>query len=304
MGVLNVTPDSFSDGGQWMDPVPAIAHGRQMVAEGASIVDVGGESTRPGAHPVTEEEELRRVLPVIEALAGEVRVSIDTRKAGVARAALAAGATILNDVSATLWPVAADTGAAWVAMHMPADPSVMQQHAHYHDVVSEVRDYLVQRAEAARSAGVREVWIDPGIGFGKTARHNLVLLRHLGALVATGFPVAIGTSRKSFLGSLAPDAGGAPAPPLDRLEGTVATTAWAILQGAEIVRVHDVAPAVQAAWLADLAEQGTAGVSTVGSGMAGSGTTGSGTTGPGTAGSGTAGPAARGPAGSDESRRA
>jgi dihydropteroate synthase len=268
MGVLNVTPDSFSDGGQWMDPLLAIAHGGQMIAEGASIVDVGGESTRPGAHPVPEEEELRRVLPVIEALAGEVQVSIDTRKPRVARAAVAAGATIINDVSATLWPVAADTGATWVAMHMPADPAVMQQHAQYEDVVCEVRDYLIQRAEAGRSAGVRDVWIDPGIGFGKTAHHNLVLLRHLGTLVATGFPVAIGTSRKSFLGSLAPDADGAPAPPLDRLEGTVATTAWAILQGAEIVRVHDVAPAVQAAYLADLGSvrdaAGPAGVGSAG----------------------------------------
>jgi dihydropteroate synthase len=255
MGVLNVTPDSFSDGGQWLDPVAAIAHGRQMIAEGASIVDVGGESTRPGAHPVPEEEELRRVLPVIEALAGEVQVSIDTRKPRVARAAVAAGATILNDVSATLYAVAADTGAAWVAMHMRADPSVMQQHAHYDDVVTEVRDYLVERAEAGRSAGVREVWIDPGIGFGKTARHNLVLLRHLRELVTTGFPVVIGTSRKSFLGSLAPDADGAPAPAQDRLEGTVATTTWAILQGAAVVRVHDVAPAVQAAYLADLPDR-------------------------------------------------
>jgi dihydropteroate synthase len=268
MGVLNVTPDSFSDGGQWLDPATAIAHGRQMIAEGASIVDVGGESTRPGAHPVPEGEELRRVLPVIEALAGEVRVSIDTRKARVARAALAAGATILNDVSATLWAVAADTGAAWVAMHMPADPSVMQQHAHYHDVVTEVRDYLVERAEAGRYAGVREVWIDPGIGFGKTARHNLVLLRHLRELVTTGFPVVIGTSRKSFLGFLAPDADGAPAPPQDRLEGTVATTAWAILQGAEVVRVHDVAPAVQAAYLADLGVPGAAGPAAVGAAAA------------------------------------
>jgi dihydropteroate synthase len=267
MGVLNVTPDSFSDGGQWLDPVAAIAHGRQMIAEGASIVDVGGESTRPGAHPVPEDEELRRVLPVIEALAGEVQVSIDTRKARVARAGVAAGATILNDVSASLWAVAADTGAAWVAMHMPADPSVMQQHAHYDDVVTEVRDYLVECAEAGRSAGVREVWIDPGIGFGKTVRHNLVLLRHLRELVTTGFPVVIGTSRKSFLGSLAPDADGAPAPPQDRLEGTVATTAWAILQGAAVVRVHDVAPAAQAAYLAgrpDLAAPGTAGPAAVG----------------------------------------
>src|ERR1700728_2856075 len=131
MGVLNVTPDSFFDGGQWSDPEAAIAHGRQMIAEGAAIIDVGGESTRPGAQPVPEARELRRVLPVVEALAGEARVSIDTRKASVARAAVAAGATIINDVSASLWPVAAATGVGWIAMHMPADPSVMQQHAHY-----------------------------------------------------------------------------------------------------------------------------------------------------------------------------
>jgi dihydropteroate synthase len=251
MGVLNVTPDSFSDGGLWLDPEAAVAHGRQMIAEGAAMVDVGGESTRPGATPVTEREELRRVLPVVEALAGAAQISIDTRKAGVARAAVAAGATIINDISATLWPVAAELGAGWVAMHTPADPSVMQQHAHYDDVVHEVREYLVCRAEAARSAGVAEVWIDPGIGFGKTGRHNLVLLRHLDVLVATGFPVLIGTSRKSFLGRLGPDVTGAPAPPADRLEGTVATTTWAIVHGAEVVRVHDVAPAVQAAQLAD-----------------------------------------------------
>jgi dihydropteroate synthase len=250
MGVLNVTPDSFSDGGYWTDPAAAIAHGHQMIAEGAEIIDVGGESTRPGACPVPEAEELRRVLPVIEALAGAGQVSIDTRKPGVARAAVAAGASIINDVSATLWPVAAETGAGWVAMHLPADPSVMQEHAQYDDVVAEVRAHLVQRAEVAKSAGVSQVWIDPGIGFGKLPRHNLLLLRHLDALVATGFPVAIGTSRKSFLGTLAPQPDGTGAPPADRLEATVATTTWAIVHGAELVRVHDVAPAVHAAYLA------------------------------------------------------
>jgi dihydropteroate synthase len=252
MGVLNVTPDSFSDGGQWFEGATAIAHGRQMISEGAAIIDVGGESTRPGAVPVSEEEELRRVVPVVEALAGEAQVSIDTRKAVVARAAVAAGATIINDVSATLWQVAADTGVGWVAMHMPADPAVMQEHAHYGDVVSEVRDHLVRRAHTAVSAGVGPVWIDPGIGFGKLARHNLLLLRHLEILVATGFPVVIGTSRKSFLGTLAPGSDGTPAPPHDRLEATIATTTWAIAQGADIVRVHDVAPTVQAAYLAGL----------------------------------------------------
>ncbi|HET7522745.1 MAG TPA: dihydropteroate synthase [Acidimicrobiales bacterium] len=251
MGVLNVTPDSFSDGGRWLDPQAAVAHGREMAAEGADIIDVGGESTRPGALPVSEEEELRRVLPVVEALADEgLAVSIDTRKASVARAAVAAGASIINDVSSELWPVAAETGAGWVAMHMPADPEVMQSHAHYDDVVGEVRAYLVQRANEAVRAGVQRVWIDPGIGFGKTAEHNLSLLRHLDELVGTGFPVLVGTSRKSFLGRLAPEGGGAPSGPSDRLEGTVATTTWAITRGADVVRVHDVRPASQAVRLA------------------------------------------------------
>lgn len=274
MGVLNVTPDSFSDGGLWLDPQAAVAHGRAMVAEGADIVDVGGESTRPGAKAVPEDEELRRVLPVVEALAGEdIVVSIDTRKPAVARAAVKAGASIINDVSASLWPIAAETGAAWVAMHMPADPEVMQQHARYDDVVAEVRDFLVERAETARRAGVERLWIDPGIGFGKTAAHNLSLLRHLDELVTTGYPVLVGTSRKSFLGRLAPAAPAAPAatpvdtlvatpagtpsagepqpaPAGDRLEGTVATTTWAITKGVDAVRVHDVRPVAQAARLA------------------------------------------------------
>ena len=243
MGVLNVTPDSFSDGGRWLDPEAAIAHGREMSADGAAIIDVGGESTRPGARPVPEEEELRRVLPVVEALARDgMVVSIDTRKAAVARAAVAAGATIINDVSSDLWPVAAETGAGWVAMHMPADPLVMQQHAHYDDVVAEVKAHLVERAARAKEAGVEQVWIDPGIGFGKTAEHNLSLLRHLDQFVATGLPVLVGTSRKSFLGKLAADPNGLPAAPADRVEGTVATTTWAVLQGVDVVRVHDVRP--------------------------------------------------------------
>jgi dihydropteroate synthase len=251
MGVLNVTPDSFSDGGQWLDATTAIRHGQSLMAEGADILDVGGESTRPGAEPVPEVEELRRVLPVIETLAATgARVSIDTRKIGVAMAAVRAGASIINDVSATLWPVAAELGVGWIAMHMPADPAVMQAHAHYDDVVSEVRDYLVGRATRAREAGVPAVWIDPGIGFGKTGHHNLLLLRHLDALVGSGFPVVIGASRKSFLGRLTPRPDGTPAAPSDRLEASVAVTAWAILQGANIVRVHDVAPAVQAVRLA------------------------------------------------------
>jgi dihydropteroate synthase len=238
MGVLNVTPDSFSDGGRWLDAGAAVEHGLQMVQEGADVIDVGGESTRPGADPVDTDEELRRVLPVIEALAPHTRVSIDTRKADVAREAVAAGASLVNDVSATLAPVARAAGAGWVAMHMQGDPRTMQQAPAYVDVVAEVTAFLVERAEAA---GVDEVWIDPGIGFGKTMEHNLALLAHLDQLVATGFPVVVGTSRKSFLGRLT---GGAE--PEDRVEASVATAAWALSQGAGMVRVHDVAPTVAA----------------------------------------------------------
>ncbi len=241
MGVLNVTPDSFSDGGRWLDPDAAVAHGLRMVAEGADVVDVGGESTRPGAEPVPADEELRRVLPVVEALAPRVRVSIDTRKPEVAEAAIEAGATLVNDVSASLAPVAAAAGVGWVAMHMQGDPRTMQQGPAYDDVVAEVRAFLVERAS---SSGVDEVWIDPGIGFGKTLEHNLTLLRHLGELVATGYPVVVGTSRKAFLGRLT---GGAEVD--DRVEASVATAAWSLSLGAAMVRVHDVAPTVTAARL-------------------------------------------------------
>ena len=249
MGVLNVTPDSFSDGGRWLDPDAALRHGLAMVADGADVVDVGGESTRPGAEPVPVDEELRRVVPVIEALAPHVRVSIDTRTAAVAEAALSAGATLVNDVSASLSAVAADGGAGWVAMHMQGDPRTMQQAPAYDDVVADVRRFLVERASAARDAGVEEVWVDPGIGFGKTVDHNLALLRHLADLVATGFPVVVGTSRKSFLGLLTASVHGRRAGPDDRLEASVATAAWAIDQGAAMVRVHDVGETVAAARL-------------------------------------------------------
>jgi dihydropteroate synthase len=259
MGVLNVTPDSFYDGGRWLDPEQAIAHGLDLVSQGADIVDVGGESTRPGATPVDVAEERRRVVPVVAALAPYVRVSVDTRKREVAEAAVAAGATILNDVSAELWPVAAEAGIGWIAMHMPADPSVMAAHAHYDDVVTEVHDYLVARAHAAAAAGVDPIWIDPGIGFAKTAAHNLTLLRHLDRLVATGWPVAVGTSRKSFLGRLTAGPDGVIPAADDRLEASVATAAWAIAAGVSIVRVHDVAPTVWAARLGDPGPDPTAG---------------------------------------------
>ncbi len=261
MGVLNVTPDSFSDGGLWLDHDRAVERGMTLVAEGADVVDVGGESTRPGAAPVPVEEELRRVLPVIAALAPHVRVSVDTRKAAVAEAGVAAGASIVNDISATLWPVAAGAGVGWVAMHLPADPSVMVEHAERYrgDIVTDVVEYLVSRAERAEEAGVGEIWIDPGIGFGKTAEHNLRLLHHLDRLVDTGWPVVVGTSRKRFLGPLSSLPGEEPAPPSGRLEASVATAAWAVTRGAAMVRVHDVAPTVWAVRLAAGAGAGAGG---------------------------------------------
>jgi dihydropteroate synthase len=250
MGVINVTPDSFSDGGQLADAAAAVDHGRALLAEGADWLDIGGESTRPGAEPVSETEELRRVLPVVEALAAEgARVSIDTRKEAVARAAVAAGATLLNDVGATQGALAAELGGGWAAMHVQGEPATMQQDPRYDDVVAEVLDILVSRAEAARAAGAPEVWIDPGIGFGKTFEHNLALLAHLDAFVATGFPVLVGTSRKSFLGTLVGRSDGAAtgAPVGDRLEGSLATATWAMTCGAAMVRAHDVRATVHAA---------------------------------------------------------
>jgi dihydropteroate synthase len=246
MGVLNVTPDSFSDGGLWFDRAAAVAHGLDMISAGADVIDVGGESTRPGAEPVDEVAERERVVPVIEALAAHSRISVDTRKASVAEAAVAAGATLINDVSASLWPVAAAAGVGWVAMHMRGDPQTMQGLAGYDDVVGEVVRFLDTQATQAARAGVPEVWIDPGIGFAKTATHNLALLRHLDQLVATGWPVLVGTSRKSFLGRLATPEPLPPAPVHDRLEGSIASTVWAALHGASMVRVHDVAATVAA----------------------------------------------------------
>ena len=241
-----MTPDSFSDGGRWLDPDAAVAHGLAMVAEGADVVDVGGESTRPGADPVPEDEELRRVLPVVEALAPHVRVSIDTRRTGVAEEAVAAGATLVNDVSASLERVAAEAGVGWVAMHMRGDPRTMQQAPEYRDVVAEVRAFLVERAARARDAGVDEVWIDPGIGFGKTAAHNLALLRATRSLAATGWPVLVGASRKAFLGLVTSEPDEPNPPAGDRLEASLAVAVWAVDQGAAMVRVHDVGPTVQA----------------------------------------------------------
>jgi dihydropteroate synthase len=248
MGVLNVTPDSFSDGGEWFDRDAAVARGLEMTAEGADVVDVGGESTRPGAAPVPEAEELARVVPVVAALAPHVRVSVDTTKAAVAEAAVEAGATLVNDVSASLEAVAGRLGVGWVAMHMRGSPATMQRDPRYDDVVGEVASFLAGRVEAGEGAGVAEIWVDPGIGFGKTTAHNLALLAGLDRLAALGRPVLVGTSRKSFLGRI----GAGPEGQLDvhdRLEPSLATAVWAVERGAAMVRVHDVAATVQAARL-------------------------------------------------------
>ncbi|MDA8075813.1 MAG: dihydropteroate synthase [Actinomycetota bacterium] len=253
MGILNVTPDSFSDGGRFLTPGSAVARGEQMAAEGADVVDVGGESSRPGARPVDEAEELRRVLPVVEGLAGTVRVSIDTMKPAVARAAVAAGATLVNDVGGELWPLAAELGAGWVSMHSRGTPRTMQSLTHYDDVVGEVRASVLDAALRARDAGVGEVWVDPGIGFAKTAAQNVALLAALPELVeaawAAGARVLVGTSRKGFLGRY-----GAPSPdrPLgaeSRLEASIAMAVWAMAAGVGMVRVHDVADTIRAAAL-------------------------------------------------------
>jgi dihydropteroate synthase len=243
MGVLNVTPDSFSDVGRYLDHGAAIAHGRALVAEGADLLDVGGESSRPGATYVDERTELDRVGPVIEALAPaiDVPISIDTRKSGVARAALAAGAAIVNDVSAgrddpDILGVAADAKAPVVLMHMRGTPATMQDDPRYTDVVAEVADFLAERCAAAEAAGVPRdaLVVDPGIGFGKRDEHNYALLADLARFTRLGHPVLVGASRKGFIGR----ALGLPA--LERMEGTAATVVWVVERGARIVRVHDV----------------------------------------------------------------
>jgi dihydropteroate synthase len=246
MGVVNVTPDSFSDGGRFLDPEAAIRHGLELQAEGAAILDIGGESTRPGADPVSTEEELRRVLPVIDGLLSAgvaAQISIDTYKAEVALEALRAGATIVNDVTAfrgnpEMASVVAACGASCCLMHMLGEPRTMQHDPHYEDVVGEVKEFLHERMELATRAGVpaARIMLDPGIGFGKTVAHNLELLRRLDELVELGPPVVIGTSRKSFLGKLT-------GRDVDhRLAGTIATNVLAYAAGARIFRVHEVAP--------------------------------------------------------------
>ncbi|BCW96027.1 MAG: dihydropteroate synthase [Fimbriimonadales bacterium] len=256
MGVLNATPDSFYDGGKYDHLDAALARAEQMLDEGADILDIGGESTRPGAEPVPEVEELRRTLPLIEAIAARYPnavLSIDTTKSRVAERALQAGACIINDISGMTFDprmaaVAAQAGALVVLMHIQGTPRTMQQNPTYIDVVAEVRDALHTHATRVEQAGVprENIWLDPGIGFGKTLEHNLQLLRNLPALKSLGYPILIGTSRKSFIGQLL---GGLP--PEERLEGTLATLALAVAWGADIVRVHDVQAAVRAMRIAD-----------------------------------------------------
>ncbi len=255
IGVLNVTPDSFSDGGRFIDLDDAVAHGCRLANEGADLVDVGGESTRPGAERVAAAEEERRVVPVVEALvANGIRVSIDTYRAVVAERALAAGASVVNDVSGGLADpdMAAVVRAAecpWILMHWRGHSRRMQDLAHYADVVDDVRRELAERVEAANQAGISadRIVIDPGLGFAKTAAHNWALLAHLDVLVGLGLPVLIGASRKSFLGRVLADPAGTPRPVDEREAATVALTAYAAAQGAWGVRVHDVRANVDAA---------------------------------------------------------
>jgi dihydropteroate synthase len=251
MGVVNVTPDSFSDGGRYLDADVAIRHGEKLVGDGADVLDVGGESTRPGAEPVGEAEELRRVEPVVARLAGKATVSIDTSKAAVAVAALDAGASIVNDVTALrgdpeMAGLCAERGIGVVLMHMPGNPRTMQDEPRYDDVVDDVRAFLAERVEFAMGEGIAEerIWLDPGIGFGKRLEHNLELLRRLKELRELGRPLVVGTSRKSFIGRV----DGSKVE--DRIGGSIASSVLAAMEGADVLRVHDVVEMAQAAKVA------------------------------------------------------
>lgn len=254
MGILNVTPDSFSEDGRFFDPEEAVRHAAQMISDGAEVVDVGGESTRPGSDPVPADEEIRRVLPVIERIAEQrpdVPISIDTRKTEVADRALAAGATIVNDVSAGgdpgMFDVVRKHDAAIVLMHMKGEPKTMQQSPEYEDVVGEVHEFLRERIEAAEVAGIdaERIAIDPGIGFGKNLEHNLELMHRIDSFLDLGRPVLVGPSRKRFIGAVldVPEDG--------RVEGTIGAVAWLVSRGAHVVRVHDVREVVRAVRVID-----------------------------------------------------
>ncbi|MEE9151173.1 MAG: dihydropteroate synthase [Thermoplasmata archaeon] len=254
MGIVNVTPDSFSDGGRFLDAEKAIEHAKRLAKEGADIIDVGGESTQPGSDPVTLEEEMRRVIPVIEGIAKEVKVpiSIDTCKSGVAKAALDRGASIINDISALRFDskiadVAVEHDVPMVLMHMKGTPKDMQLNPSFHSVMDEIKEFMRDRVEFAVFKGVARdgIIIDPGIGFGKTTEHNYEIIRKLGELKELGMPILIGTSRKSFIGdTLGLDVD-------ERLEGTLATITMCIMNGADIVRVHDVKEAMRTVRMTD-----------------------------------------------------
>jgi len=255
MGILNVTSDSFSDGGDFLNVRDAVSHAKQMVAAGTTIIDVGGESSRPGAMPVSEAQELARVPPVIRALvsdAVDVLISVDTYKARVAQRALEAGAHIINDITALqgdaeMATVVAEMEAGIVLMHMKGTPRTMQRAPQYDDVVGEIRTFLQQRIQAAEAQGIapERVIIDPGIGFGKTTKHNIEILKRLEEFRGFNKPILVGTSRKSFIGNVLE------LPVTERVEGSIATVCWAITHGADIVRVHDVQPTVRAARMTD-----------------------------------------------------
>jgi dihydropteroate synthase len=240
MGVVNVTPDSFSDGGLFLDAKTAIAHAKQLVLDGADLIDVGGESTRPGSAPLSEQEELKRVLPVVTQLIQElpVPISVDTYKPQVAEACLKAGAHLLNDITGLSDPamiaLAAEYDVPVIIMHMKGKPKTMQERPTYHDVIGEINTFFQKRATVARTGGVKNIILDPGIGFGKTLEHNLLILKHLDAFMTHGWPICVGPSRKSFIGMIT----GLPAQ--ERLEGTIAAVAVSVMNGAHIVRVHDV----------------------------------------------------------------
>jgi dihydropteroate synthase len=243
MGILNVTPDSFSDGGQFLDVKQAVDRGIEMAHQGAAVIDVGPESTRPGAEAVSKDEQISRAVPIIQKMAKQldIPISIDTRNPDVARAAIEAGASVINDITALtgdeMLQLAVDASVPVILMHMQGTPQTMQAAPHYDDVVSEVGEYLRERASSAEDAGVKaeHIFLDPGIGFGKTGRHNLQLLNRLDLLCDLGYRVLVGTSRKRFIGKLT-----GKDIPADRLFGTAATVVWAIAKGASIVRVHDV----------------------------------------------------------------
>lgn len=247
MGVLNVTPDSFSDGGQFFDPDLAVQKAKEMISEGADIIDVGGESSRPGSKAITVEEELQRVLPVVTQLAKEISVpiSIDTKKPEVANACLEAGATIVNDISGlsdnSMAKIAAKHNATVVIMHMQGSPESMQNKPQYSNVIDEISNFFKERIAVAEAAGIQNIILDPGIGFGKKLEHNLEILRHLNTFTSLDYPILIGTSRKSFIGILTGQENAS-----ERIEGTIASNTIAIMNGARIIRVHDVLEAKRA----------------------------------------------------------